>query len=124
MINYMHKEIAWTNQWNKTPRNQQRHIEKQFQFGDYVLWFLKGSHTHLGPNPFPWFGPHKMQYCLPNNIVFLVNMDKFDSNFVLVNVNKLKSYNYAIKDGNDDNVAIGSESTNDKDHEEVDVNNV
>jgi hypothetical protein len=51
-------------------------------------------------------------------------MDKFDSNFVLVSVNKLKSYNYANKDGNDDNVAIGSESINDKDHEEFDVNNV
>ncbi len=61
---------------------------------------------------------------MPNNIVFLVNVHKFDSNFVLVNVNKLKSYNYANKDGNDDNVAIGSESINDKDHEEIDVNNV
>ncbi len=51
-------------------------------------------------------------------------MDKFDSNFVLVNVNKLKSYNYVDKDGKNDNVAIGSVFINDKDHEEVDVNNV
>jgi len=51
-------------------------------------------------------------------------VDKFYSNFVFVNVNKLKSYNYANKDGNDDNVAIGSESINDKDHKEIDVNNV
>ncbi len=41
-----------------------------------------------------------------------------------MNVNKLKSYNYANKDNKNDNVAIGSESINDKDHEEVDVNNV
>jgi hypothetical protein len=57
-------------------------------------------------------------------MVFLVNVDKFDSNFVLVNVNKLKSYNYVNKDGKNGNVAISSESINDKDHEEVDVNNV
>ncbi len=57
-------------------------------------------------------------------MVLLVNVDKFDNNFVLVNVNKLKSYNYANKDGKNDNVATGNESINDKDHEEVDVNNV
>lgn len=51
-------------------------------------------------------------------------MDKFDSNFVLVNVNRLKFYNYANKYGNDDNVAIGSESINDKDREEAEINNV
>ncbi len=51
-------------------------------------------------------------------------MDKFDNNFVHVNVNKLKFYNYANKDGKNDNVAIGSESINDKDYEEVDVNYV
>jgi hypothetical protein len=51
-------------------------------------------------------------------------VDKFDSNFVLVNVNKLKSYNYVNKDGKNGNVAISSESIHDKDHEEVDVNNV
>jgi hypothetical protein len=41
-----------------------------------------------------------------------------------MNVNKLMSYNYANKDGKNDNVPIGSESINDEDHEGVDVNNV
>jgi hypothetical protein len=31
-----------------------------------------------------------IQYCLPNNIVLLITIDKFDCNIVLVNINKLK----------------------------------
>jgi hypothetical protein len=44
-----------------------------------------------------WFGPHKMQYCLPNNTILLLIMDKFDFNLILVNINKYKPYKF-IKD--------------------------
>jgi hypothetical protein len=40
----------------------------------------------------PKFGPYRIQYCLPNNIVLLVTIDKFDPNPILVNINKLKPY--------------------------------
>jgi hypothetical protein len=32
--------------------------------------------------------PYWSQYCLPNNIVLLINVDKFDPNPILVNINK------------------------------------
>jgi hypothetical protein len=64
--------------------NQQKHIKKKFQFWDYVLWFPKGENTHLGK--------FKVQYCLPNNIYFLVYVNNFEPNPILVNVNKLKPY--------------------------------
>ncbi len=35
-----------------------------------------------------------MQYVLPNNIMLLVIIEKFETNLVLVNVNKLKPYEY------------------------------
>jgi hypothetical protein len=41
-----------------------------------------------------WFGLYKIQFCLPNNIVRLVIVDKFDPNLILVNVNKLKHYQF------------------------------
>jgi hypothetical protein len=41
-----------------------------------------------------WFGTYKIQYCPPNNIVLLVNIDKFEPNPILVNINKLKPYQY------------------------------
>ncbi len=39
-------------------------------------------------------GPYKVQYVLPNNIVLLVTIEKFETNHVLVNLNKLKPYKY------------------------------
>jgi hypothetical protein len=41
-----------------------------------------------------WFGPYRIQYCLPNNIVLLVTINKFDLNPILVNINKLKPYRF------------------------------
>jgi hypothetical protein len=32
--------------------------------------------------------------CVPNKIVLLVTIEKFETNLVLVNVNKLKPYKY------------------------------
>ncbi len=43
-----------------------------------------------------WFGPFKVQYCLPNNIVF-VFVNNFELNPILVNINKLKPYSYVDK---------------------------
>jgi len=39
-----------------------------------------------------WFGPYKTQYCLFNNTILFITIDKFDPNPVLVNINKLKPY--------------------------------
>jgi len=41
-----------------------------------------------------WFGPFKVQYCFPNNIVLIVFVNNFEPNPVLVDVNKLKPYTY------------------------------
>jgi hypothetical protein len=72
---------------------QQKHIEKKFQFGNYVLWFPKGENTHLGKFKKRWFDPFRVQYCLPNNIV-LVHVNNFEPNPILVSINKLKPYKY------------------------------
>jgi hypothetical protein len=50
--------------------------------------------TCLGKFKKRWFGPFMVQYCLPNNIVHFVFVNNFESNLVLVNINKLKSYKY------------------------------
>jgi hypothetical protein len=39
-----------------------------------------------------------IQYCLPNNIILFFTIDKFDSNPILVNINKLKPYIRFIND--------------------------
>jgi hypothetical protein len=41
-----------------------------------------------------WFGPYRIQYCLYNIITFLMIVDKFDPNPILVNINKLKPYRF------------------------------
>jgi hypothetical protein len=64
-------------------------------FGDYVLWFPKGKNTHLGMFKKRWFGPFR-QYCSANNIVLLVYVNKFETNLVLVNINKLNCTNMWI----------------------------
>jgi hypothetical protein len=81
-------------QWNRTLWSQQKNPEKQFSFGNYVLWFLKGNKSHLRKFTRKWFGPYKVQYVLPNNAMLLVTIEKFEANHVLVNVNKLKPYKY------------------------------
>jgi hypothetical protein len=37
---------------------------------------------------------YRVQYVLPNNIVLLVTIEKFEISLVLINVNKFKSYKY------------------------------
>jgi hypothetical protein len=70
-----------------------KNTEKKFQFGGYVLWFPQGKKTQ-GKCKKRWFGPFRVHYCLPNNIVFLVFVNNFELNLVLVNVNMLKPYTY------------------------------
>jgi hypothetical protein len=61
---------------------------------DYVMWFPKGNKSHLGKFTKKWFGLYIVQYVLPNNIVLLMTIEKFETNPMLINVNKLKPYNY------------------------------
>jgi len=68
--------------------------KKKFSSNDYVQCFPKGNKSHLGKFIRKWFGPYKVQYVLPNNIMLLVTIEKFETNLVLVNVNKLKPYKY------------------------------
>jgi hypothetical protein len=74
--------------------SQQTNLEKLFSFGDYVLWFPKGNKSHLKKFTRKWFGPHRVQYVLPNNIVLFVIIEKFETNLLMVNMNKLEPYKY------------------------------
>jgi hypothetical protein len=83
-----------TRQWNITLWAQQNHKIKNFSMGDIVLWFPKGKKEHTGIFLKWWFGPYKIQYCLPNNTILFININKFEPNPILVNINKLKHYQY------------------------------
>ncbi len=58
------------------------------------MWFPKGKKSHLGKFIKKRFGPYKIQYVLPNNIVLLVTIERIETNLMLVNVNKPKPYKY------------------------------
>jgi hypothetical protein len=58
------------------------------------MWFPKRNKSHQGKFNRKWFGPYRIQYVLPNNILLSVTIEKFDTNLMLVNVNKLKPYKY------------------------------
>ncbi len=60
--------------------------------GDIVLGFLKGRKEHIEKFKKWWFGPYKIHYSFPNNIVLFVNINMFEPNPILVNINKLKPY--------------------------------
>ncbi len=83
-----------TQQWNRVLWNQQKNTKILFKFGDFVLWFPKGNKSHVGKFTRKWFGPHRVQYVLPNNIDLLVTLINFEPNHVLVNINKLKPYQF------------------------------
>jgi hypothetical protein len=57
----------------------------------------KGQNKHIGKFLKQWFGSYKIQYYFPNNIILLINIDKFEPNPILVNINKLKPYRYLGK---------------------------
>ncbi len=54
----------------------------------------KGNKSHPRKFTRKWFGPYIIQYVLPNNIVFLVIIENFETNPMLINVNKVKPYKY------------------------------
>jgi len=69
-----------------------RFIEIKFQFGLWVYGFPGVVFKHVPKSQKQWFGPYRIQYFLPNNIVLLVTINKFDTNLVFVNINKLKPH--------------------------------
>jgi hypothetical protein len=90
-------ERTCTRQWNMVLWAQQNHKIKIVFMGDIVLWFSKDRKKHIGKFFKGWFGPYKIKYFLPTNIVLLVNIDKFKPNPILVNINRLKLYKYLGK---------------------------
>jgi hypothetical protein len=56
--------------------------------------FQRANKSHLGKFTRKWFGLYKVQYVLPNNTILLVTIEKFETNPIVVNVNKLKPYKY------------------------------
>jgi len=76
-------------QWNRALWSQQKNLEKQFSFGNYVIWFPKGNKSHIRKFTRKLFGPYKV-----HNIMLLVFIEKFETNPMLVNVNKFKPYKY------------------------------
>ncbi len=73
---------------------QENHKIKTFLAWDIIFQFPKGKKKHIEKFKTRWFGPYKIQYCLPNNIVLFVNIDKFEPNPILVNIEKFKPYRY------------------------------
>jgi hypothetical protein len=61
---------------------------------EIMLWFPKGKKSHLGKFLKRWFGPFRVQYCLPNSNVLLVYVNNFEPNLALVNIYKLKPHKY------------------------------
>ncbi len=58
------------------------------------MWFPKGNKSHLGKFIKKWFGLYIVNYVLLNNTMLLVTIEKFETNPMLVNVNKIKPYKY------------------------------
>jgi hypothetical protein len=87
-------ETVGIQQWSRALWNQQKNPNKQFDFGDYILWFPSGNKSHLTKFIRKWFGLYKVQYVFRNNTVLLVTIEDFETNLVLVSANKLKPYKY------------------------------
>jgi hypothetical protein len=84
-------------QWNDALWAHNHYRTKSFSLGDHVFWFPKTCKEHTCKFKQCWFGPYRIQYCLLNNITFLVTVNKFDPNPILVNINKLKPYQFSDK---------------------------
>ncbi len=80
-------------QWNRALWAQNHYPIKAFSLIDHVLWFPKhvrntqGRSNNVGLD-------HTYLIFLPYNITFLVIVNKFDPNPILVNINKLKPYRF------------------------------
>jgi len=60
---------------------------------EICLMVSQGRNNTFGQIQERWFGPFKVENCLPKNIV-LIYVNNFEPNLVLVDVNKLKPYIY------------------------------
>ena len=56
-------------QWNRAQWAQTQGPKLQYNDGDHVLWHPKSANLHAGKLRGKWFGPYRVQYVLPNNIV-------------------------------------------------------
>jgi len=79
-------------QWKKILWSENRYRLENFKLGVYVLWFPTWHREYPCKLKRCWFGLYCVQYYFHNNIILLVNLDRFDHNLVLVNANKLKPY--------------------------------
>ncbi len=87
-------EIIGIQQWNKTLWNQQKNLEKQFSFGDYVMWFSKGNKSHLGKFTRNGLDLTKYSMCCQITLCNWWPLRSLKLTPVLVNVSKLKPYKY------------------------------
>ncbi len=87
-------ETTGFQQWNIIVWSQQKNLLKNSILVIMFCGFQRANKSHLGKFTRKWFGPYKIQYVLLNNIVLLMTIEKFTTNHVLVNVNKLKPYKY------------------------------
>ncbi len=71
-------------------------IKKHREVSIWRLCFMvsQGKRKHSGEFKKRWFGPFRVQYCLPNNIILFIFVNNFEPNPTLVNINKLKPYKY------------------------------
>jgi hypothetical protein len=88
------QQVAGERQWSRALWSQQHYRQKDFQLGDYVLWYPKGQKEHVGKFKNRWFGPYRIQYCLPNNTALLVTVAHFELDPIIININKLKPYQF------------------------------
>ncbi len=68
--------------------------KKIIQISDFVLWFPKGSNSHLGKFTKKCLGSFRIHYVLFKNTVLLMAFINFEPNPLLVNINKLKPYKF------------------------------
>jgi hypothetical protein len=61
------------------------------------MWFPKGNKSHLGKFTRKWFGPYIVQYVLPNNIVLLATIEKFETNPICRNPNIVFTMNCEVQ---------------------------
>jgi hypothetical protein len=76
-------------QWNHALWAHNHYRTKSFSLGDHVFWFPKACKEQTNKFKQRWFGPY-----IPNNTTFIVIIDKFDPNPILVNINKSKPYQF------------------------------
>ncbi len=76
-------------QWNHALWAHNHYRTKSFSLGDHVFWFPKACKEQTSKFKQRWFGPY-----IPNNTTFIVIIDKFDPNPILVNINKSKPYQF------------------------------